>query len=102
MLNAGKFTAYLWSGLWAEVANTSMLLQNNLIIPNMTLSPFQQYLGRGKNVLALMQKFGEMCIATFKDNTHWAKLANCGTPGIWVGYAENHPCQYIPDFQPQN
>ena len=38
-----------------------------------------------------MQKFGEMCIATFKDNTHRAKLANRGTPGIWVGYAENHP-----------
>ena len=38
-----------------------------------------------------MQKFGEMCISTFKDNTHWAKLANKGTPRIWVGYAENHP-----------
>ena len=42
-----------------------------------------------------MQKFGEMCIASFKDNTHQAKLANRGTPGIWVGYAENHPaCTY--------
>ena len=38
-----------------------------------------------------MQKFGEMCIATFKDNTHWAKLANQGTPSIWVVYAKNHP-----------
>ena len=36
-----------------------------------------------------------MYIVTFKDNTHWAKLANCGTPGILVGYTDNHPtCKY--------
>ena len=38
-----------------------------------------------------MHKFDEMCITTNKDNSHWAKFANCGTPEIWVGYAENHP-----------
>ena len=38
-----------------------------------------------------MQKFGEMFLATYKDSTHQAKLANCGTPGIWVSYAQNHP-----------
>ena len=38
-----------------------------------------------------MQKFDEMCIAIFKNNTHQAKLANWGTPNIWVGYAKNHP-----------
>ena len=36
-----------------------------------------------------MQKFGEMCITTYRDNTYWAKLAN-GAPGIWVGYANGH------------
>ena len=89
MLNGGKFILYLQSGLWAEDANTAMLLKNNLITPNWTLSPFQQFFGKGKkNVLASIQKFGEWCIATFKDNTHWAKLANEGTPSIWVGYAK--------------
>ena len=38
-----------------------------------------------------MQKFGEICIATYRDNTHQAKLANQCTPGIWVSYAEGHP-----------
>ena len=57
-----------------------------------TLSTFQQFLGEGKkHALTLMQKFGEMCIATYMDKTHWAKLANCGTPDIWVGYTGNHP-----------
>ena len=42
-----------------------------------------------------MQKFGETCIITYKDNIHRAKLANCGTARIWVGYSENHPiCTY--------
>ena len=31
-----------------------------------------------------MQKFGEMCITTFRDKTHWAKLASGGTPDIPV------------------
>ena len=31
-----------------------------------------------------------MCITTYQDNSHWAKLANQGVPGIWVGFAEAH------------
>ena len=48
MLNGGKCTTYLWSSLWAEAANTAMLLENNLITPSRTLSPFQHFLGKGK------------------------------------------------------
>ena len=29
MLNSGEFNAYLQNGLWAEAANTAMLLKNN-------------------------------------------------------------------------
>ena len=39
MLNSGKFTIYLQSSLRMEAANTAMLLNNNLITPNRTLSP---------------------------------------------------------------
>ena len=48
-----------------------------------------------------MQKFGEMCITTNKDNTHQVKLANHGTPGIWVSYAENHPAVTYRIFNPK-
>ena len=92
MLNGGKFTAFLPSNLWAEPANTATLLENNLFTPNRTLSSFQQFYGKGKkHVLTSVQKFGEICITTYKDNTHWAELANHGTPSIWVSYTENHP-----------
>ena len=73
MLNGGKFTPYLRSSLWTEVANTAMFLENHLTTPNRSLNPFQQFFGKGKsNVLTSTQKFGEMCIATFKDNACWA------------------------------
>ena len=48
-----------------------------------------------------MQKFGEMWITTYRDNTHQAKLMNQGTPGIWVGYAEDHPTSMYQVFSPK-
>ena len=42
-----------------------------------------------------------MCIAAFKDITHRTKLANRGTPGIWVGYAEIHPTGTYHIFNPK-
>ena len=48
-----------------------------------------------------MQKFVEMCITTFKDNTHQGKLANQGTPGIWVYYAKIHPTGTYRIFNPK-
>ena len=75
MLNGGKFTAYLQSSLWAVAANTATNVKNHLITSNMTLSPFQQFFGKGKkSVLTSMQTFSDMCIITYKDNIHWAKL----------------------------
>ena len=56
MLSSGKFTAYLQNSLWVEAANTATILENNLITPTRTLSPFQQFFGKGKqNVLLSMQ-----------------------------------------------
>ena len=103
MLNGGKFTTYLQSGLWAEAANTATFLKNQLITPNRNLSPFQQFFGKEKNsVLILMRKFGEICIITYKDNTHLAKLANRGIPRNWVGHAEIHPTGTYWVFNPKS
>ena len=72
--------------------NTAMLLEKNLFTLSRNLSPFQQFFGKGKkSILSSMQKFGEMCVTTNWDNSHCAKLANHGTPGIWVGYADSTP-----------
>ena len=86
-----KFNAFPWNSLWAETASTTMLLKNNLLNPNRTLSPFHQFFGKGKrSILSSMQKFGEICVTTHRVSSYCAKLANRGTPGIWVGYADGH------------
>ena len=38
-----------------------------------------------------LPKFGEMCVITYCNKTHQAKLANHGTTGIWLGYVGEHP-----------
>ena len=76
MVNSGKFSTFLRNGLWAKAAITAILLENNLISPNRELSPFQHLLGKGKGIiLSSVHKFGEMCITTYQDNSHQAKLA---------------------------
>ena len=93
ILNGRKFTAFLRKGfLSADAANTAMLLKNNLISHSRTLSPCQQCFGKVKrSIIALAQKFGEMCIAMYTDNSHGAKLANWVTSGILIGFAEGDP-----------
>ena len=48
-----------------------------------------------------MQKFCEMCIATYKDNTYQTKLVNQGTTGILVGYTKGHPTGTCQVFNPK-
>ena len=69
MLNGGTFNFFLRNGLWAEEANTSMLLENNFMTKSRDLSTFQHYFGKGKEVsaLILLQKFEEICIMTYYD-----------------------------------
>ena len=70
--------------------------KNNLLTPNRAL------FGKGKrSIMFSMQKFGEMCITTYRDNTHWVKLANQGIPAIWVGYAKGHPTGTYWVFNPK-
>ena len=36
-----------------------------------------------------------------QGQSHWAKLANQGTPGIWVSYTEDHPTSMYRIFNPK-
>ena len=92
MLNGVKFCLFSRNGLWAKAINTAILLENDLLTGNRVLSPCQQFFGKEtRSILSLVQKFGKMCMATHWDNSHQAKLANNGTLGIRVGFAEGHP-----------
>ena len=101
MLNDRKFTAFLRNDLWDEATNTVTLRKNN-IIPNIAISTFQQFFLKGKRIiLSTVQKLCEMCITTYRDNTHWTKLANQGAPGIWIVFAGGHPTDTYRAFNPK-
>ena len=38
-----------------------------------------------------MQKLSEICITTYKDNSHKDKVVNHGTPNFWVNFADGCP-----------
>ena len=49
-----------------------------------------------------MQKHGKMCIATYKDNSHWVTLAKLWN-SLYLGWLYRRPShQYIPDLEPKN
>ena len=77
--------------LMCKATNNATFLENSLATPNIDLSSFQQFLRRKSSILTLVQKFDEMCITTNCGISHQAKLANCDTPCIWVGFAEGPP-----------
>ena len=96
MLNGGKFSSYLWSGLWAEAA---MILKIHLITPKRTLSSYQQIFGRGKsNVLKiwwnvhhyLQGRYSLGLISQLRNSQNLGRL--CQKPSL----------RYITDLQPQN
>ena len=92
ILNGGKSSSFSRNSLWTEATNKAIFLDNALLTPNRVLSPFQLYTGEvRRSILSLMQKFGEVCITTHMHNLLQAKLGICGTPGIWVDFAEGHP-----------
>ena len=63
--------------------------------------PISTIFWKGKEKCPSMQKFGAMCIATYKNESHWTKLANLGTPSIRVGYKEGHPTSIYRIFDPK-
>ena len=48
-----------------------------------------------------VQKFDKMCITMYWDNSQQTQLANQGIPGIWVGFAEDHPVGAYHVYSPE-
>ena len=61
MLNDGKFSCVLKSGLWAEAASTATLLENNLLKNSLEFDPLLQLLGKGKRSVWPSLKKLEKC-----------------------------------------
>ena len=98
--NTRKFNAFPQNSLWAEATNTTNPSQNNLLTLNRILSSFHQLFGKGKRI-CLWCKTLLKCVITHWENSHFAKLANHGTPSLWVGYHDGHPTSTYCIFNPK-
>ena len=82
---------YMPCWLMGKSCQHSTLLENNLITPYGGSCWFQIFGKVTRSILTSAQIFGEICITTYQNNSHQAKLANFGTQEIQVGFAEGHP-----------
>ena len=74
---------------WTEAANTATKLHNELVHKGATLSPFQQFFGKGvKSTVDSTKIFGEMCMV--HDWGVKKKFDGRSTPCFWLGYADDH------------
>ena len=88
MLNGRNFYPFLRNGLCVEASNTATLLKKNLLTLSRDLSPFQHFWKGQRSILTSLQNFGEICIITYHDNSHNAKIANQSTQGIQLGFSD--------------
>ncbi len=88
MLNGGTFTPSLKNLLLAEAAQTATVLQNNLESQQGSMSPYNQFFGKGRtSILDTIQRFGEICIVA-NSVTIMNKMQNRGKHCIWLGFAD--------------
>jgi hypothetical protein len=88
-LNVTGLTGDLRNQIWAECVMAATYLSNVIATRSNMKSPFELFYNTKPILHEELKIFGEVGVVTTKDKIH-AKLANHGTPCIFVGYAENH------------
>jgi hypothetical protein len=89
MLNCAGLKDELRNKIWVESAVTVTYLSNIMSTKHQLKSPYELLFGSKPVLNSRLKMFGEVGVVTMKDKIQ-AKLTNCGTTCIFVGYAENH------------
>jgi Reverse transcriptase (RNA-dependent DNA polymerase) len=89
ILNGAGLKGDLRNKIWAECVMTTTYLSNVIATRSNMKSPFELLYDTKPVLPEELKIFGEVGVVTTKDKIQ-AKLANRGTPCIFVGYAENH------------
>jgi hypothetical protein len=89
ILNGASLKGDLRNKIWAECVMTTTFLSNVITTTSSFKSPFELFYGARPVLHDKLKIFGEVGVVTTKDKIQ-AKLTNCGTPCIFVGYAEIH------------
>jgi hypothetical protein len=89
MLNGAGLTGDLRNKIWAECVMTATYLLNVIATRSNMKSPFELLYSTRAILHEELKVLGKVGVVTTKDKIQ-AKLANRGTPCIFVSYAENH------------
>jgi hypothetical protein len=88
MLNCAGLKDELRNKIWAESAMMVTYLSNVMSTKHELKSPQELLFGSKPVLNSRLKVFGEVGVVTTKDKIQ-AKLTNCGTTCIFVGYAKN-------------
>jgi hypothetical protein len=89
MLNSVGLKDHLRSGVWAECTMTVTYLFNNTSIKEKMICPYQLQFGNKPRLPESLRSFGEIGVVTTKNDIQ-GKLANIGTPCMFMGYSIDH------------
>ena len=89
MLNGAILPRATRNGLWCECAATATHMENIVVTANKTVPAHTQFFGEESKFARSLHTFGEVGVVNNGEKIQ-NKLADRGTPCIFVGYAPNH------------
>jgi len=89
MLIGAGLDSELRSGVWSECANNATFLSNITCVKGQAKCPYQLLFNANPKLPSSLRIFGEMGVVTIKADIQ-AKLANCGTTCMFMGYSVDH------------
>jgi hypothetical protein len=89
MLNGDGLEGESRDKIWVECVMNVIYLSNIMSTKSSFKSPFELLYGEKPKLHDNLKMFGEVGVVTTKEKIQ-AKLSNCGTPCMFVGYTEHH------------
>jgi len=91
MMNNAMFPRAQRDAWWAECASTATKLDNIMSAHQNERSPHENFYGYNPKYIPFLHTFGEMGVVTTHTNKRIrAKLENCGSACMFVGFADDH------------
>ena len=90
MLNGARLTPNLCHGLWTECAACEKMEENILLSENIPVTSYKLLFGVDSPLSKNLCTFGDIGIIANVQKNIKAKLDNCGSSCIFVGYYTTH------------
>ena len=91
LLNTAQLPEFLRKKLWAEACNFATDMENLLITPPLSKSPYELFYGHPSPATQNLHQFGEVAVVERHEIREIrGKLENRGKPGLYLGRVYSH------------